>query len=99
MTVKLRLSASVDADLLEAAEAAAARGEVATLSSWVNDALRMKLEHDQRLRALGTFISSYEAEHGVITPEEVAAAQRRMQARAVRIRRPAGPSGRRKRAG
>lgn len=77
MIGKQRLSATVDADLLNAAEQATARGEVATVSAWVNDALRLKLEHDRRLRALGEFIALYEQQHGEITPAEMVRAGRR----------------------
>jgi hypothetical protein len=83
---KQRLSASVDADLLRAAEAAAERGEVSTVSAWVNDALRLKLEHDRRLQALAAFIDAYEAEHGVITADEMARATRKARSRAVPVR-------------
>jgi Arc/MetJ-type ribon-helix-helix transcriptional regulator len=86
MKGKQRLSASVDVDLLKAAEAAAKRGQVPTVSAWVNDALRLKLEHDQRLQALDEFIDAFEAEHGVITPDEMARAARRARSHAVPVR-------------
>ena len=90
MKGKQRLSASVDADLLAAATAAAQRGRVRTISAWVNDALRLKLEHDQRLQALASFIDAYEAEHGEINQGEMDRAARRARSRAapVRGRRP-----------
>jgi len=81
-----RLSASVDADLLSAASAAARRGRARTLSAWVNDALRLKLEHEQRLDALASFVHAYEAEHGEITGEEMERAARRARSRAVTAR-------------
>src|ERR1043165_3147849 len=86
MKPKERLSASVDADLLRAAEAAADRGQAPTVSAWVNDALRLKLEHDQRLQALSAFIDAYEAEHGVIGAEEMERAARKARNRAVPVR-------------
>ena len=86
MKPKQRLSASVDADLLAAAEAAARRGGARTLSAWVNDAFRLKLEHDQRMRALATFIDAYESEHGEITAEEIEQATRSARARALPVR-------------
>ena len=92
MTQKGRLSASVDASLLHAAEAAVAAGRSSSMSSWVNDALRLKLEHDRRLVALEHFIREHEAAHGVITKQEMAGAARRARGRAIPIR------GRRKRA-
>jgi Arc/MetJ-type ribon-helix-helix transcriptional regulator len=87
MSLRQRLSASVDASLLSAVEEAVARGRAPTLSAWVNDALRLKLEHEQRLEALAAFISTYEAGHGEITPAEIAQAQRSVRARAVPVRK------------
>src|SRR5271156_1190372 len=87
MISKQRLSASVDTDLIEAAEAAVARGHFDSVSAWVNDALRRKLEQDRRLEALGAFVHTYEAEHGEITPEEMRDAARRARGRAIPVRR------------
>lgn len=86
MTEKQRLSASVDAELIAAAERAAKRGEVPTVSAWVNEAMRLKLEHDRRLRALAEFIADFEAEHGEITDAERAAAVREAKRRAIPVR-------------
>jgi hypothetical protein len=83
---KKRLSASVDAELLGAAEAAAKRGQAPTVSAWVNDALRLKVEHDRRLEALSAFIDAYEAEHGEITPHEIEQAVRAARHRALPVR-------------
>jgi hypothetical protein len=83
---KERLSASVDADLIEAAEKAVARGQVESVSAWVNEALRLKLVQERRLDALAGFVSAYEREHGEITPEEMQMAARRARQRAVVIR-------------
>ena len=87
MKPKRRLSASVDAELLRAAERAARDGRATTVSAWVNDALRLKVQHDQRIRALAEFVEAFEAEHGVITDEEIAAARVAATARAVRTTR------------
>ena len=83
---KLRLSASVDADLLGAAEAATKRGEVANVSTWVNDAMRLKVEHDRGLAELAAVIADFEAEHGKITDEEMELAARAARSRAVSVR-------------
>jgi hypothetical protein len=83
---KQRLSASVDADLLVAAEAAAKRGDVANVSAWVNDAMRLKVEHDRGLAELAGVIAEFEAEHGEITDEEIEKAVRTARARAVSVR-------------
>lgn len=86
MTLKHRLSASVDADLVAAGQAAVEAGEAGSLSAWVNEALRRQAEHDRRLRALDAFLVAYEAEHGEITDVEIAAATRRARARAIVVR-------------
>jgi Arc/MetJ-type ribon-helix-helix transcriptional regulator len=86
MTGKGRLSASVDAELLRAAQSAVEEGRADSVSAWVNDALRLKAEHDHRMRALDSFLASYEAEHGVITEEDMAEAVRRTRSRATVVR-------------
>ena len=83
---KARLFASVDADLIAAAEDAVLAGRSGSVSAWVNDALRLKRDQDRRLQALGAFIAAYESEHGVITPGEIQAAARRARAGAVVVR-------------
>ena len=86
MTAKARLSATVDADLILASQAAVAAGEAESVSAWVNDALRLKIEHDRRLRGIDDFIAAYEAEYGEITDEEMDAAYRAARARAIVVR-------------
>ena len=86
MNTKLRLSASVDADLIEAAERAVTRGLSGTVSAWVNDALRLKLDQERRLEALAAFVSTFESEHGEITPEEMRLAARRARQSAMTVR-------------
>ena len=83
---KQRLSASVDTDLIEAAENAVTRGQAESLSAWVNDALRLKLDLERRLEALADFVAAYEADHGEITLEEMKQAGRRARSRAVAVR-------------
>jgi Arc/MetJ-type ribon-helix-helix transcriptional regulator len=87
---KQRLSASVDADLIEAAEKAVARGHTESVSAWVNEALRLRLSQERRLDALEAFMAAYEREQGEITSEEMQMAARRARQRAVVIR--GGPS-------
>jgi hypothetical protein len=86
MTGKQRLSASVDAELVVAGQRAVADGRSENLSAWVNDALRMKTEHDRRMQALDEFIAAYEAEHGAITEDEMVDASRHARERAVVVR-------------
>jgi len=86
VSAKERLSASVDADLVAAAQEAVAQGRAESVSAWVNEALRLKLAHDRRLRALDEFVAAFEAEHGEITEAEMNEATRRARGRAVIVR-------------
>jgi Arc/MetJ-type ribon-helix-helix transcriptional regulator len=94
MKGKERLSASVDADLMSAAQDAVVGGRAESVSAWVNDALRLKADRDRRLAALDVFIAEYEAENGEITEQEMAEAARRARARAVVVRGARGGSSR-----
>jgi Arc/MetJ-type ribon-helix-helix transcriptional regulator len=85
VTAKTRVSATVDTDVLEAVQAAVAAGEAESISAYVNDALRLKAEHDRRLRGMDDFIAAHEAEHGEITEEDMEAAYRRAKARAAEV--------------
>ena len=86
MTTKRRLSASVDAELVAVAQEAVTGGHAESISAWVNDALRLKADHDRRLRALDEFLAAYEAEHGEITEDERRDAARRARERAIVVR-------------
>jgi len=50
------------------------------------DARLQRLEHARRLQAVDQFIASYEADHGVITDEEIAEVQRSVRSKAIVIR-------------
>ncbi len=93
MSGKERLSASVDPDLIAAAQEAVAQGRAESVSAWVNEGLRLKAEQDRRLRALDEFLAAYEAEHGEISEADMRDAARRARARAVVVR--GDPAGRR----
>lgn len=80
--------------MIEAAAAAVSRGRAGSVSAWVNDALRLKLEHDRRLAALADFVAAYEAEHGAITAQEMREATRRARAGAVVVRGAGAAAGR-----
>lgn len=82
------MSATVEADLLEAGRAAVTDGRAESLSAWVNAALRRQADHDRRMKALDAFLDAYETEHGAITEDEMRAATRRARARAVVVRGP-----------
>lgn len=96
MTTRERLSASVDADLLAQARRAVAEGRAQNVSAWINDALRLKADHDARLRALDEFFTAYQAEFGEITDQEIREAVRSKRRRAVTVRPAASrrPNGR-----
>lgn len=86
MTSKQRLSASVDTELVAVGQKAVASGRAANLSAWVNEALKLKCEHDERLAALAEFITDFESEHGESTSAEINAAKRKARARARPVR-------------
>jgi Arc/MetJ-type ribon-helix-helix transcriptional regulator len=86
MKAKERLSASVDRELLAAAEEAVKSGRAESVSGWVNEALHRQLDHDRRMSALGEFIAAHEAQFGEITEEEMHQARRRMRSRAIPVR-------------
>ena len=86
MSTKQRLSASVDAELMAAAQQAVAEGRAENISAWVNDALRLKTDHERRLQALHDFLAAYETEHGEITEDEMRDAARRARERAIIVR-------------
>jgi hypothetical protein len=86
MSSKERLSASVDADLIAEAQAAVAAGRAESVSAWVNDAMRAKVEHDRGLAALAAFIADFESEHGEITGQEMREATRKARSNAVVVR-------------
>ena len=92
MSAKERLSASVDADLVAVAQEAVAQGRAESVSAWVNEALRLKVALDRRLRAIDEFVAGFEAEHGEITETEMREAARRARGRAVVVRGEQGPA-------
>lgn len=94
MARKQRLSASVDADLIAAGQAAVAAGTTENLSAWVSEALRRQAEHDRRLAALGEVLADFEAEHGALTDAEIAGASRWARERAVVVRGAGQPTSR-----
>jgi len=83
---KERLTVTVDPELVEAGHQAVAAGLADSLSSWVNAALAERATRDQRLQALAEAISVYEADHGAITGEEMAAQERSDRERALVVR-------------
>ena len=74
------------------AQEAVAQGRAESVSAWVNEALRLKVAHDQRLRALDEFVTAFEAAHGEITEAEMREAARQARGRAVVVRDEPGPA-------
>jgi hypothetical protein len=68
-----KLSISFESQLAEAVRAAAARTG-RPLSSWLAEAATAKL----RAEALAEFLAEWEAEHGALTVEEIAKAEREL---------------------
>jgi hypothetical protein len=68
-----KLSISFESQLAEAVRAAAARAG-RPLSSWLAEAAAVKL----RAEALAGFLAEWEAEHGALTVEEIARAEREL---------------------
>lgn len=86
MTSKQRLTVTVDPELVEAGNRAVAAGTAKSLSGWVSAALAEQAKRDRLLVELGTAISTYEAEFGEITEEEMRTQQRRDRAEALVVR-------------
>lgn len=86
MTNRQRLSATVEAEVLRAAQHAVAEGRAESLSAWVNDALKRQAEHDRRMKVLDAAFRWYESEYGVITEKDIREATRHFRARAIRVR-------------
>jgi len=86
MTRKRRLSASIDAVVLDAAEMAVESGRAASISAWVNGACQRQIDHDRRLAAMDDFLAQFEAEFGEITETDIADATRRTRAAAIVVR-------------
>jgi len=68
-----KLSISLDPELGDAVRSAAARAGQ-PVSSWLAEAAAGKL----RAEALAEFLDGWEAEHGGLTPEELARAEREL---------------------
>lgn len=76
----------MDDAALGAAREAVSGGEAQSLSSWVNSALIEKAARDRRSAALRAAIAEYEAQHGEITDEEIAARRRADRTNAIVVR-------------
>ena len=69
---KKRVTITVDEDILQVAAQAARDGDADSVSSWISDAMVHRHATELRLAALSHLVADYEAEHGVITADELA---------------------------
>ena len=70
--MKKRVTVTVDEDVLQVAAKAVDDGDADSISSWISEAMIERRNKELRLAALGEMIADYEAEHGVITGDELA---------------------------
>jgi hypothetical protein len=82
---KARLTVTVDAELVAAANAAVAQGEADSVSSWVNKAMTAQSERERRLSGMAAAIADYEAECGELSEAEMAAQGSRDRATATTV--------------
>jgi Arc/MetJ-type ribon-helix-helix transcriptional regulator len=83
---KTRLTVTVDADLVAAANAAVARGESDSVSAYVNKALAVASARERRLAKMAEAVAMYEAEFGKITEADMVAQHEADRANAIRFR-------------
>ena len=83
---KQRVTISIELDLLEEAQAAVSNGQCRSLSQWIGEAVAEQLDKERRLALMAEMIAEYEAEHGVITEEDMEEQIRRDKEAAAAIR-------------
>ncbi len=86
MSSKVRTTVSLDRELAEAAAEAVDRGEAASMSALVSEAIAARVQHLVRLRYMREALDMYEAEFGVITDEEMEATARHDRENAIIVR-------------
>jgi hypothetical protein len=85
---KERLTVTVDAGLVAAANEAVRSGRAESLSGWVNLALTERAVKELRLRALAEAVAAHEKEFGTISDAEMGAQRRADQHGALVVRGP-----------
>ena len=86
MSQKVRATVSLDPKLAAAADEAVERGEAASVSAFVSEAIAARVAHLVRLRYMREALDSYEAEFGVITEAEMEATRRHDRENAIVVR-------------
>lgn len=89
---KLRLTVTVDPELIEAGHRAVESGAADSVSGWVSAALEDKIRRDRKRERLSAAVADYEKAFGEITTEEIAAQNRADREDAVIVRGRRGPS-------
>lgn len=86
---KMRLTVTVDPELIEAGQRAVESGQAESVSGWVSAALEDMIRRDGKLALLAAAVADYEKEFGAISAEEIVAQRRvdRQDATVVRGRR------------
>lgn len=84
--MKRRLSASIDEDLLAAAERAVAEGRAPSVSALVEEALAWRIEEDRREVARQDLLTWMHDEWGPLSDEERADADQKLEANVIRVR-------------
>lgn len=84
--MKRRLSASVDEDLLAAAERAVAEGRAPSVSALVEEALAWRIEEDRREVARRDLLAWMHDEWGPLSEAERAEADEKLEANVIRVR-------------
>ncbi len=90
---KVRLTVTVDPDLVDVGNSAVADGSAESMSAWVNTALADRVAKEHRLTALAEAVAAFEAEFGVVTEEEIAAQDRLDRSNADVVRGPGRRAG------
>ena len=83
---KGRITITIELDLLDEVQTAVNDGSCRSVSQWISEAMADRLAEEQRLAVLRQMIAEYEAEHGVITDEEMAEQAQRDRDAAAAIR-------------
>ena len=90
---KQRVTVTVDEPLLDTATAAVREGRARSVSEWIGEAMAQRRDRDERLAVLSRLIAEYEAEHGLITDDEIAEQAQRDRDAAASLRATARRSG------
>jgi Arc/MetJ-type ribon-helix-helix transcriptional regulator len=83
---KVRVTLTLDREIVLAAHEAVAAGRAGSVSAWVASALDAHIERERRRDALRDAVATYEAEFGAFTPEELEEQARVDRARAIVVR-------------